>query len=184
MSWGDYLELEDPPGYRYEYEDGYLIMSPTGISLHDRTRDRLLRRLANWEEATEGRHGVVFAEHSFFMPAGGRDYRPDVAVITDARKEHLDPNGWPSGAPNLAIEVLSPGTELRDRNLKAARYYEQGADELWLVDARREVIEFYRRGDAGWAQAEPVGSVYETPLLPGFQLDLPGLWREVARGFR
>ena len=40
------------------------------------------------------------------------------------------------GAPLLAVEVLSPSTQLFDRNLKKAAYERIGAAHFWLVDPR------------------------------------------------
>jgi Uma2 family endonuclease len=126
VSWEDYLRMEDPPGYRLEYEDGSLLVSPTGRAAHDFLKRILGAWLERYEEAHPGRC-IVTTEHSHFMPPGRRDYRPDVALVTDARKDApADPLGWTEGAPNIAIEILSPSTAGRDLGLKARRYFEQG----------------------------------------------------------
>ncbi len=185
VSWEDYLRFEDPPGYRSEYEEGALLMTPTAVPLHDRVRQRLSALLEQYDYAHDYGRSLTFSEHSFFMPAGLRDYRPDVAVVTDSRKDTWDPDdgSYFEGAPNIAVEVLSPSTEAMDRGLKATRYYEHGAGEYWLLDPRSSSAEFFRRSPEGWIRV-PLGGEepYTTPLLPGFELDIAELFRRARAG--
>ncbi len=137
MTWEGYLALGQPEGLRIEFEDGRLLVSPSGTPPHDMLTAILLGLFELYEQQTRSRHCVSFAPHSFFMPPGDRDYQPDVGVITDARR------GGPfgkrtEGAPNIAIEVLSPSTAARDRGVKAQRYHEQGTLEYSMrTRARR-----------------------------------------------
>jgi Uma2 family endonuclease len=181
LTWEEYLAFEAPPGFRFEFDEGRLIVSPTGKNLHGRTLVVLAGLLWEYEKQTGGQHCAVFVEQSCFMPPGARDLRPDVAVVTDARREGLDPDGYIEGAPNIAVEVLSPRTRALDRGLKAVRYYEQGAEELWLFDPAAGSVEFCRRGADGWQNAHVAGQAYETPLLPGFGLELTSFWEAVRR---
>jgi Uma2 family endonuclease len=185
LSWKEYVAREDPPAYRLEFEEGELLVSPTGRTAHDVLRDLLLVWLSRYEEEMPG-HCWAVSEHSFFMPPGERDYRPDVAVVLDERKDRpIDPQGWMTGAPNIAIEVLSPSTEERDRGLKARRYFEQGSQEYWLFDPANKTACFLRRGERGWV-VTPVDDeeLYTTPLLPGFALDLGRLWQRLDAKLR
>jgi Uma2 family endonuclease len=185
LSWNEYLEREDPPEYRLEFEEGRLLVSPTGRTAHDVLRDLLLVWLSRYEEEVPSRCWVI-SEHSFFMPPGRRDYRPDVALVLDDRKDRpIDPEGWMIGAPDIAIEVLSPSTEDLDRGLKARRYFEQGSDEYWLLDPTRKDACFYRRGEQGWITVlASCEGIYITPLLPGFALDLGRLWQRLDAKLR
>ncbi len=177
ITWDEYLRMEDPPGFRLEFEQGRLIVSPTGRFYHGRICTILVGVLRDYERKTQS--CIVVSEQSFFMPPGERDFRPDVAVVTDGRR--IDADGWGEGAPDIVIEVLSPSTERRDRNFKAARYYEQGADELWFFDPKDDTAEFYRRTPDGWLRYDCAGE-YETPELPGFTLNVADVFREAGRG--
>jgi Uma2 family endonuclease len=118
------------------------------------------------------------------MPPGERDYQPDVGIITDERKDR-PLGGRTVGAPNIAVEILSPSTGKRDRGLKAARYHEQGTAEYWIFEADGRTAEIYRRGEGGWVRAAALtAGTYDTPLLPGFVLDLDDLWRRLDRKLR
>ncbi|HEY3356516.1 MAG TPA: Uma2 family endonuclease [Polyangia bacterium] len=184
VPWEDYLRLEPPAGLRFEFDEGRLLVSPSGSEAHDLLIAVLLGILERYEEETQGRHCVAFPPHSFFMPPGERDYQPDVGIITDERKDR-PLGGRTVGAPNIAVEVLSPSTGKRDRGLKAARYFEQGTAEYWLFDAEARTAELHRRGDRGWvcALAGSEGT-YETPLLPGLRLDLVDIWARLDRKLR
>lgn len=183
VAWKDYLALPDPQRLQLEYEQGKLLVSPTGRNAHDLLRQILSAWLERYEEEFPERCLVV-AEHSFFMPPGERDYRPDVAVIVDARKDSsIDPDAWIEGAPDIAIEILSSPTRARDLGLKARRYFEQGTDEYWLFDPNSRTARFLRRGRRGWTQVR-FRSGYATPLLPGFRLDIKALWTRLDAKLR
>lgn len=180
VKWDEYLRLEDPPGWQFEFEQGRLLLSPSGTAAHDFLRQIIATVLERYEEQAEG--CLVTSEHSFFMPPGERDFRPDVAVVTDDRP--IDPDAWLEGAPTIAIEVLSKSTRARDLGLKARRYFAHGTQEYWTFDPATAAATFRRRGDDGWEQVAVEGGVYRTPLLPGFELVLGDLWRRLDRKLR
>ncbi len=183
FSWQEYLAVDAPAGARFEFEAGRLLVSPSGNTSHDLLIGVLLEFLGAYEIATENGACVSFPPHSFFMPPEERDYQPDVGIVTDERKDRpLEPRI--TGAPNIAIEVLSPSTERRDRGVKADKYFEQGTAEYWLFSAEPLAAEFHRRGEQGWARVAPATSRYETPLLPGFVLDLAAVERRLAQKLR
>jgi Uma2 family endonuclease len=185
VSWDEYVKMENPPGYYFEYDEGRLIVSPTATNAHNQLLAILAWLLGQYDEETDGRYCVFSIEHSHFMPPERRDFQPDVGILTDERKDRpLDPAAWIEGAPNIAVEVLSPSTEKRDRTFKARRYFEQGTSECWLFDPLQETAEFLRRGAEYWEPAAAEGGEYRTPLLPGFTLSLPDLWRRLRKKLR
>ncbi|MBI3271829.1 MAG: Uma2 family endonuclease [Planctomycetes bacterium] len=183
FTWEEYLGLEAPAGARFEFEEGRLLVSPSGTTPHDLLIGVLVGMLEAYEISTENRHGVSFPPHSFCMPPNQRDYQPDVGVLTDERKDSpLEDRIL--GAPNIAVEILSSSTEARDRGVKAAKYFEQGTSEYWIFDPDPLVAEFYRRGGHGWAPVEGATDRYETPLLPGFVLELVAVKRRLDQKLR
>jgi Uma2 family endonuclease len=84
------------------------------------------------------------------------------------------------GAPDLVVEVLSSGTELKDRNVKLLAYARFGVREVWLVEAARRRFEIYRlRDDKTYALIKTVGEdgTLTTPLLPGLRMKVTRLYR-------
>ena len=47
-------------------------------------------------------------------------------------------------APDLAVEILSPSSEKRDRQIKKQDYAAHGVEEYWIVDAVKQTIEQYQ----------------------------------------
>jgi Uma2 family endonuclease len=65
--------------------------------------------------------------------------QPDLFFISNERMGMVDDRVW--GAPDLVIEIASPGTQRRDRTLKLAWYKQYGTKEYWLVYQRGQRIE-------------------------------------------
>jgi len=65
---------------------------------------------------------------------------PDVMII--CKKEIIKRNGV-HGVPDLIVEVLSHGTEKKDRGYKKDLYEKCGVREYWLVDTENQTVEVY-----------------------------------------
>ena len=91
--------------------------------------------------------GVVFAAETGFRLATDPDTvrAPDVAFITKTRVEEVGKfeGFWP-GAPDLAVEVISPADSYNEVKEKVEEYLNAGAGAVWVVDPRRRTIAVYR----------------------------------------
>ena len=145
---------------------------------HQYASDGVLVTLRAWDERTGlgiamSVPGLVFTEEN--------DVIPDVVWISRARLVAVvDAAGHLTAAPELVVEVLSPGreNERRDREVKLSLYARQGVQEYWIVDWQRRTIDVYRRANEGLALAATLAGedTLTTPLLPGFSLPIAGLW--------
>ena len=92
----------------------------------------------------------------------------------------VDEGGHFRAAPDLVIEVLSPGSRSvrRDRELKLKLYSRQGVREYWIVDWRGREVQVYRREDAALRLVSTLASddTLTSPLLPGFACPVVDLW--------
>jgi len=84
----------------------------------------------------------------------------------------LDEAGHLTAAPELVVEVLSPGkkNERRDREAKLKLYSVQGVHEYWIVNLKEQMVEVYRREKA---VLKLVATLYHqdeltSSILPGF----------------
>ena len=97
---------------------------------------------------------------------------PDVIWISREREDRIRQEGRLNGAPELVVEVLSPGAknEQRDRVDKLRLYSEQGVMEYWIVDWRRQTVEIYRPEQGTLRLAIKLGAsdMLTSPVLPGF----------------
>jgi Uma2 family endonuclease len=101
---------------------------------------------------------------------------PDFSFLRAGRlPKDFDPYGDFYGAPDLAVEVISPGQGLDMQVRKIARYLEAGSEEAWLTLPKRGEVHQYRRD-----KEEPFvyrrGEVLETPLFPGLAIALDAIF--------
>src|SRR5256712_8781758 len=157
-------------GKRYEIIDGDLYMSRQPHWHHQRACGKTFAALDTWSMQTGAGEanlapGVIFAEAD--------DVAPDVVWVSQARRTAaLGAEGHLHAAPELVVEVLSPGSanERRDREVKLKLYSRRGVLEYWIVDWRTQQVAVYRLQDGvlqlvvTLAHAE----ILTSPLLPGF----------------
>ncbi len=122
-----------------ELWDGELIMSPAPKPSHQTVVFALARRLA---EFVEGQLlGRVFISPLDVVLGPRQVVQPDVFFIARERMgtigDHI------TGAPDLAAEVISPGSRRRDRVDKKALYEQFGVKEYWLLDPDTSAIEVF-----------------------------------------
>ena len=174
----DLERLPDVEGTRYEIIDGELHVSKQPSWEHQYACTQVIAGLANWSHQTElgvtlVAPGVIFADDD--------DVAPDVVWISRERLvAHRDSAGHLRGAPELVVEVLSPGAanEKRDREAKLRLYSRQGVDEYWIVDWRTRTVAVFRRNEAALRLVATLGSAdtLTSPFLPGFNCPLATLW--------
>lgn len=170
--------MPDIEGVRYEIIDGELYVSRAPQVGHQYACSRITQALENWNDRT-GR-GVAFPTPGLvFSP--DNDVIPDVVWISRERLGRaLDEKGHLREAPELVVEVLSPGpvNQLRDRQLKLDLYARQGVQEYWIVDWQLGTLEVYRRGESSLELAATLqgDDALTAPLLPGFRCRVASLW--------
>ncbi len=101
---------------------------------------------------------------------------PDLLYVSNERATALLSGNWVTGAPDLVVEIGSPGTRRRDETIKRRLYENFNVLEYWVVDPEVDVIRVYRRsGDRFEGAVElsaEAGDVLTTPLLPGLEIPL------------
>jgi Uma2 family endonuclease len=109
---------------------------------------------------------------------------PDLVYFTAARFARVVNEKHATAAPDLVVEILSPGTRRRDTGRKRAVYDREGVREYWIVDPEARSITVLRRPrpDAGLTDVAVLtlakDEMLASPLFPGLQIPL----REVFRG--
>jgi len=83
------------------------------------------------------------------------------------------------GAPDLAIEILSPTTSQRDRRAKKALYARSGVTEYWIVDPDTQSVEVYKLTARGyrWVKTYSNKETLLSPLLPGLEIPLKKIFQ-------
>lgn len=98
--------------------------------------------------------------------------QPDLCVICDENK--LDAKGC-IGAPDLIIEILSPGNSRREMKDKFEIYQEVGVKEYWIVNPTEKIVNIYIRNEVGkFVGLQPCVSddIITSLIVPNLQVDL------------
>jgi Uma2 family endonuclease len=104
---------------------------------------------------------------------------PDLLFVAREHLDRLRPT-YLDGPADLAIEIVSPESLLRDRGEKFAEYELGGVREYWLLDPGRARADFYRLDAEGRYQRIPmeVEGVYRSEVVPGFWIRVSWLWQD------
>ncbi len=173
----DLLLLADD-NKRYEIIEGELFVSRSPTFDHQFACTHLSHYLVGWNlESQLGEvviaPGLVFADDD--------DVAPDLVWISHERLAGaLDESRHFRVAPELVVEVLSPGkaNEERDRKAKLKLYSRRGVQEYWIVDWITQQVEVYRRARRRLRLVEtslPKDKI-TSPLLPGFACQVSSLF--------
>lgn len=165
----DYLRLPDN-GLRYEVIKGALYMTPSPGSKHQRAIARLYGKLWDYlQEQPEGE--ALFTPLDMRLPELNTTLQPDLLFIAGDRLDIIKENCI-EGAPDLIMEVISPGNPDYDRRTKFYTYAQAGVREYWLVDPEARTIDIYVLRGQAYALLGQFGPEAQTrsEVLAGFSL--------------
>ena len=174
FTYEDYKSLPVSETKRYELLGGELVLVPSPTEYHQRVSGNLvfiLRKFVREREA--GR--IYYAPLDVVLGEGDdrEVVQPDIFFISKERAEVIAEEEI-RGAPDLVIEIISPGTEDRDRHYKKTLYARYGVNEYWIVDPKAKTVEVYTLGERGFELAGiyKATEVLTSPLLPGLKVNL------------
>jgi Uma2 family endonuclease len=175
----DYEEMPPGPPY-YQVIEGDLVMSPSPNIFHQAIAGRIYALLLQFLEKKP--LGEVFVAPLDVFLSEINVYQPDVIFISNQRRSILTEHGL-EGAPDLAVEVLSPSTARFDKGSKRKVYARAGVKELWLVDAEVRLIHVYQLVEDAETPAAVYGekAVFTSALLPGLRLKAASIFKSPLR---
>lgn len=180
-SYADYLSWTIDE--RVELIKGRVFrMSPAPRKIHQVVSRELSGRLFNF---LQGKTCQLFtAPFDVRLPkASKRDedistvVQPDICVVCDEAK--LDDLGC-IGAPDLVVEILSPGNNRKELKFKYEVYEDAGVREYWIVHPEEQTILIYTLINSKFKPSRlfTSGDELESAVLPGFILDPGDIFRE------
>jgi Uma2 family endonuclease len=173
-------DIESMPddGNRYELIDGELYVSSSPSFFHQKILMNIGYAFRDYlREHPIGTIvpgvGVVFDDYNGVIP--------DLVFATNERMSKALASGRFRAAPEIVIEILSPGgsNERRDRQVKRSLYAARGVDEYWIVDPENRSVEIHRRNAAGdlvFETSVRQGDQLTCGLLPGFSVPVDTLF--------
>ena len=179
LTYEDFLLFPDD-GQRHELIDGEHYVTPSPNTKHQRVSGNLHLLIGSWLEIHQvGRvfyapYDVVFSNFDVV--------EPDLLYLSNERMAEVVTPQHVRGAPEIVIEISSPGTRKRDETIKKRLYQRSGVLEYWVVDPELDVVRLYRRREEGFARAVELSSEADdtltTNLLPGLEMPLRRIFRE------
>lgn len=173
------LEAVPENGNRYELIEGELYVSTQPHWFHQRVCGELFTVLNVWSKQTGlgvagWAPGIIFSEADAVAP--------DIIWVSKDRLNVIDLEaGKLRRAPDLIVELLSPGAEneRRDKRTKLQLYSRHGVKEYWIVDWQTKIIEVYRRRGTSLRLSCTLREEDDltSPLLPGFSVKVEELFR-------
>ena len=157
-------------------EGSIAVMTPAGGETGARG---LLLSAALYRWAEEDGTGVAFDSSTGFELPNGAVRAPDAAWVLRNRLARLSPEDkqrFLPLCPDFVIELLSPSDSRAAAQRKMEEYRANGARLGWLIDPARRQVAIYRADGSLEQRTEPDLVTGET-VLPGFSLDLAGVWK-------
>ena len=174
LDYDDFWSLPDD-GNRYEIIDGKLYVTPAPAMRHQIVANRL-QYLLNRHLNGRGL-GHAFAAPTAVILGPYRQVQPDLLFIS-REKSKLVTSKEVDGAPDLAVEIVSPSSKKADRVVKSAAYAESGISWYWIVDPDERTIEEYQleNGQYRLIRKWEEPDAFEPTLFAGLTLPLEGLF--------
>ena len=177
MSYEEFLDWCDEDTLA-EWVDGEVIMASPASVVHQTLVGFLLKVLAIYVEQHE--LGQVIAA-PFQMKTGpelpGRE--PDLLFIARENLGRIE-GVYLDGPADLAIEVVSRGSRLRDRGEKLAEYEKGGVREYWVIDPEEQRADFHVLAADGRYERGRTNEdgIYRCEVIAGFRLREAWLWQQ------
>jgi Uma2 family endonuclease len=173
LTYDDFLLFPDD-GKRHELIDGEHYVTPSPNTKHQRVSGNLHFLIRAWlEDHPIGQvyyapYDVVFSRFDVV--------EPDLLYLSNERAAEVVTAKHVTGAPEIVIEIGSPGTRKRDETIKRRLYERSGVSEYWVVDPELDVVRVYQRDGDVFSRPRELSreadDVLTTPLLPELELSL------------
>lgn len=172
-----YEALPEDDLYFDEVSRGYLVREPRPGSAHGRMVTLVSYRLMQYVE----RHpeaGRIYTEAGFILAEKPLTVRgPDVAFVRADRVPPGHPVGMFRGAPDLAVEVVSPSNRAGELLHKVSEFLDAGTTVVWVVDPARQTVVVHDQSGATLVLRAPA-QLQAGEILPGFVLDVAALFAD------
>jgi Uma2 family endonuclease len=179
LTYDDFVLFPDD-GKRHELIDGEHYVTPSPNTKHQAIVWNLNGLMwAYLQKDPRGRaftapFDVVFSEFDVV--------EPDLLYVSAVRRDDVLTRQHVRGAPDLVVEIGSPGTRKRDETIKRRLYERFGVAEYWVIDPELDAIKVYRRTENQFERVAELtleqGDALTTPLLPGLEMPLAKIFEE------
>jgi Uma2 family endonuclease len=151
-----------PEGTLVQLIENKLVMSPSPKDLHQEILGEIFLQLLTYTRRKKiGK--VRIAPYDVYLDRKNA-YQPDLIFIANENLYKIRENGL-HGAPDLVIEVLSPGTAKYDKGKKKTVYERCGIKEYWIVDPATKIVNGYALQENRFREIATATAVIDSQLL-------------------
>ncbi|MGI9075317.1 MAG: Uma2 family endonuclease [Bryobacteraceae bacterium] len=169
----EFTQLPDD-GVRHEISEGELITMPPPKSLHTLIALVILEALQAYLKQRGGAR--AFPEAGYVLSRDPLTIRqPDVSVLSTERIQSTPPDDYFEGAPELAVEVVSPSDSAEDLEVKVEQYLQSGAKQVWILYPKTKRLHFFRPGNQ-LRVLDETQTLDAAELFPGFSVKVADLF--------
>lgn len=170
------MEIADDD-HIYELLNGEIVKYSAPESKHQIISANLFRKFDNYVfEKKLGR--VLYAPISVFLEEYSAP-QPDLLFVATKNSKIIQQKGV-MGAPDLVVEIVSPGSVVRERVHKKEIYERAGVPEYWIVDPKYFSVEIYEHTPSGYSlfhDVEGEGAV-KSKVIKGLEIDVSTIFSE------
>jgi Uma2 family endonuclease len=164
-----------PDAHRWELIDGELVERNMS-SYSSNVGAKFIGKLDVYSEVHGGFVGTPDCGLRIFPDRPAKVVFPDACYFSkDRLPEGLDPEGWTTVAPDLVVEVVSPGDRSDELSKKVDEYFRAGVRMVWVAHPTSRRVDVLRAGENGLIL---VGDAVLTggDVLPGFEVPIAKLF--------
>lgn len=187
LTIAEYAELGEDDRYRWELQEGNLVMSPSPSPRHMLASGRLYRQIE--PQLPAGVVAIQDVDIDLQLTSPGQpgwSRRPDLVLVDLAAVDRVDREGGLLRAAevHLVVEIVSPGSRRTDYVIKRGEYADAGIGHYWIVDLDPPVslLACHQAGELGYADdGETTGTYTATRPWP-MTIDLHRLAHDRRQG--
>jgi Uma2 family endonuclease len=178
--WTDDELMSLPDGNRYELINGELVDMGNSGALHGYVCSILVMALMNY--ILPRKLGIILDSSTAFTMQNGNKRSPDISFVSKANLQGLEqlPDGFLVGAPDLAIEVLSPNNTIAEIHQKLVEYFENGSRLVWVINLKQHYVLVYRSAQEPDRLLKQSDMLDGEDVIAGFTMPLSELFQKLS----
>ena len=178
--WTDeaFMALPDD-SHHYEIISGELIDMGNSGALHGYVCSTLMILLGGY--VRQQNLGAMLDSSTAFKMKNGNKRSPDIAFFAKERLQGMTvlPSGYLDGAPDLVVEVLSPGNTVEEIDDKLTEYFENGSRLAWVINPIQHYVLVYRSAQEPDRLLKSMDSLDGEEVIPNFTLAVADLFQKL-----
>lgn len=180
MTFAEYLALDYEHGLS-EWVDGEVRLYMSAYDAHQRIITMLDSIFVVFIEFTRAGR-VRTAGYAMRAARLGNGREPDVLFIRTDHLDRMEPSHL-RGPADIAVEVVSNDSVIRDREEKFAEYAADGVPEYWIIDPRprHKTAEFFVLRDGAYQNVPAVEGIFRSQAVPGLWVRTEWFWADELR---